>query len=247
MNINNPALLEAQIASRLISLPQESTGIKMMELISDISKAVAKFNLNANIDKRYIALGVDDDRQFYHDVMSQPGSDFYEVLRYAYERIATILIMSGSSRKKVLLSNPTIHVPVVASYKEFLGVEEVSFINNADAFIYEQAVRDKVAGAINEYAVFDREDIGSSVTNYFDLIGIHGIEAVSDFDIIERMANSLVPGGQIVINGTGKGRNYFTPAYFSHELFKLHKFLHSLDGSTLHLLDLAGVTIFIKN
>lgn len=242
----NNAWIEAKVASLITRLPNEPNGIPLIEMITDVSKSVEKHKSSSNLDRRLVAIGSEDDRHFFHQIMSDPGSEFYDILHYAFNRVVELLLLSGKT-PSVLLNNPTIHMPIISSYREFMGVENIAFVNNADLVIYEQSVRNFVDGAIDSYDVYDTADLGLTLDEKFDLIGIHGIEAASNIDLMSTLVDSLKPGGRLFINGTGKGRNYFNSTYFAHQFFHLHKFLHSQEGSTFHIVDVGGVTIFIKH
>lgn len=243
--MSNQVWIESKIASLLSSHQEQESSPPMLDVAVDVSRAVSEFKKTLNTDKRLIAVGSEDDRHNVHEIMSQPGSELQEIISYLFERAAALCLISGRM-PRVLLNNPTVHSHVISANIDYLGVESVSFVNNVDLMLYEKSVRGTVEGAIEEYDVYDRSDLGDHLDEKFDLAAIHGIEAASDFDLLSRLADSLKSGGRLFISGTGKGRNYFDKSYFSHQFYHMHKLLHGKNGSTFHIVDVGGVTFFVK-
>lgn len=242
----NNAWKEAKIASLISKFPDTDNGVDMIDLVTDMAHSINTYLPTLNLDRRLVAIGSEDDRQTAYDVLSQPGSEFYEIMCYAYYRAVSMMLLTGKA-KKVLFNNPTVMSHVVSCYGNFIGVESIGFVNNVDLVFYEQCIRNNVEGAINEYDVYDRDDLGSHIDEKFDFIITHGLDVVCDFELLGKFTDSLNSGGKLFISTVGKGRNYFNDAYFASQFYHLHKFLHEKNGSTFHTIDVGGVTTFIKH
>lgn len=237
---------EAKIASFISKMPGTHLGINFLNEIIDEAKLIENFRKTLNSDRRLVAIGADDERQNLHEVLSEPGSMLHDVLMYGFQRAAMLVVLSGKA-KNVLMTNPTTHGPICSTYKDSFGIEKFAMLNNADLMIYEKAIRGKTEGSISEYDVYDVEDLGEGLEEKFDMIPISGVEAASNLELLDKLVDSLAPGGKLMINGTGKGKNYFNDSFFSNQFYHMHKFLHQKNGSTLHVMDVSGITVFIKD
>lgn len=123
----------------------------------------------------------------------------------------------------------------------------INFVNDVGLFMYETNLKNVHEHTSFGYSVYDKSELISGIDEEFEMIAVQSWDVAFDTEYLTSLANTLAPGGMLVISATNDASNMYSSSYNWHPYYEFHKTLKDLPGTSYHFPQFYGVTVFVKN
>jgi hypothetical protein len=239
-------MVSTQLSSSGVSLNSDEFKTNMEEWSTKCWNTLVE----ANVDLSHTALGL-------HTVAMQ-----WQVSKNMSEELWSGAILSQLSVEHFLMltKKPTSILFVgglssslsrflLAPEQVFEGFKDASinFVNDAGLFMFEKNLKNVHAQTSFGYSVYDRSELISEVDKKFEMIAVQSWDIAFDFELLGSLVDTLSPGGVLVISSTNDASAIYSSSYRWHPYYDVHEALKNFSGTSYHLPQFYGTTVFVKN